>query len=230
MNPLVGFLPPGAGANLSYRVTPKQGLATGTQLAEQASIVFVGASPMSTATWVNTIDNSPPVSHVSALLSTSTCPAFKVSWSGSDMGSGLQSFAIYVSDSGGRFTVWLSNTTAASANYQGSIGHTYGFYSIATDLTGNVEAGKTSAEASTSVTASDPCGAPSLSGQITEVVQTGSTVTATLTHTNLGFTAAQAVNINQMTFRTLSGSGTVTSASPRCLSPQGLLESGHQPP
>ena len=60
MNPLVGFLPPGAGANLSYRVTPKQGLATGTQIAEQASIVFVGASPMSTATWVNTIDNSPP--------------------------------------------------------------------------------------------------------------------------------------------------------------------------
>jgi hypothetical protein len=102
----------------------------------------------------------------------------------------------------------------------------YSFYSIATDLVGNVEGAKTTAEASTSVTASGPCGPPSLSGQLSSVVQSGTTVTATLTLANTGFTAAQAVNINQMAFRTLSGSGTVTLASPELPAPEGPLGIG----
>jgi hypothetical protein len=39
--------------------------------------------------------------------------------------------------------------------FTGQLGHTYGFYSIATDLLGNVEGSKTSAEATTTVTS--PC-------------------------------------------------------------------------
>ena len=46
------------------------------------------------------------------------------------------------------------------------------------------------------------------------VVQSGTTVTASLQLTNTGFTAAQTVNINQITLRTLSGTGTVTLTSP----------------
>jgi hypothetical protein len=65
-----------------------------------------------------------------------------------------------------------------------------------------------------------------LGGQITNVSQSGTTVTATLTLTNTGFTAAQAVNINQMTFRTLSGSGTVTLATPVLPAAQGPLGIG----
>jgi hypothetical protein len=109
-------------------------------------------SPINTPLWSNTIDNTPPVSHVAALPVASTCPAFRVSWSGSDVSSGLQGFTVYVSDTGSPFTPWLSNTTASSAESTGAVGHTYSFYSIASDLASNLETGKTSAEASTTVT------------------------------------------------------------------------------
>lgn len=224
-NPLAGFLPPGAGGSVSFTVAPTAP-ATGTQITNTATVVFDANAPINTQNWINTIDNTPPVSHVSALSATSTCPAFRVSWSGSDVGSGLQGFTIYVSDSGAPYTAWLSNTTAASGDYMGAAGHAYSFYSIATDLVGNLEGAKTTAEASTSVTASGPCGAPSLSGQLSNVVQSGTTVTATLTLSNTGFTAAQAVNINQITFRTLSGSGAVTLASPTLPAAEGPLAIG----
>jgi hypothetical protein len=137
-----------------------------------------------------------------------------VGWSGSDVGSGVQGFTIYSSDNGGPFVAWLSNTTAAAGTFTGTAGHAYSFYSIATDLTGNVEAAKTSAEASTSVTVAGTCGPPSLSAQMLNVAQSGTTVTANLQLTNTGFTAAQAVNINQVTLRSLGGTGTVTLTSP----------------
>lgn len=226
VNPLVGFLPPGAVADVSFSITPTPGLITGTQIADQAMVVFDANPALSTTVWTNTIDNTAPISHVSTLTATSSCPAFRVSWSGSDVGSGLQGFTIFVSDNADPFTAWVSNTTAASADYVGMIGHTYSFYSIATDLTGNAEGAKTTAEASTSVAAAGPCGAPSLSGQLSNVAQSGTTVTATLTLTNTGFTAAQAVNINQITFRTLSGSGVVTLASPALPAVEGPLSIG----
>jgi hypothetical protein len=214
LNPLVGFLSPGTGASVSFSVTPTAGLGTGTQVAEQATVVFDANAPINTPTWVNTIDNTPPVSHVSALPSASSCPNFRVGWSGSDVGSGVQGFTIYSSDNGGPFVAWLSNTTAAAGTFTGTAGHAYSFYSIATDLTGNVEAAKTSAEASTSVTVAGTCGPPSLSAQMLNVAQSGTTVTANLQLTNTGFTAAQAVNINQVTLRSLGGTGTVTLTSP----------------
>jgi hypothetical protein len=225
-NPLVGFLPAGAGANVSFSVTPAPGVATGTQVVEQATVVFDGQAPMSTPTWVNTIDNANPISHVSALATASTCPSFRVNWSGSDAGSGLQGFTIFRSDNGSPYTPWLSNTSAAAATYTGAVGHIYSFYSIATDLTGNVEGGKTSAEASTTVTAAGPCGSPSLSGQVLSSSRSGITVTVNLQLTNTGFTAAQAINISQITARTLSGSGTVTLSGPALPAAEGPLGIG----
>jgi hypothetical protein len=77
-----------------------------------------------------------------------------VNWSGTDDagGSGVRSYDIYVSDNGGAYTLWQSDTSATSASYTGTIGDTYSFYSVATDNVGNVEATPTSAEASTTVT------------------------------------------------------------------------------
>jgi len=226
LDPSVGFLPPGAGAAVAFGVTPVSGIATGSQVREQATVVFDANPPTSTQVWANTIDNSAPVSHASVLPAASTCPAFRVSWTGSDIGSGLQGFTIYASDNGGPFAAWLSNSTAASADFTGTIGHTYSFYSIATDLVGNIEATKTSAEATTIITGSGPCGPPSVSAQLSNVAQSGTTVTATLILTNTGFTAAQALNINQITFRTLAGSGTVTLASPAVPAAEGPLAIG----
>lgn len=224
-DPLAGVLPPGAEGSVSFTAAPKAPV-TGTQISNTATVVFDVNQPINTPAWINTIDNSPPVSRVSALAATSTCPDFRVSWSGSDVGSGLQGFTIFGSDNGSPFTPWLSNTTAAAATYKGVPGHTYAFYSIATDLTGNLEVGKASGETSTAVAGSGICGPPSLSGQASGVTKTGTTVTVNLHLTNTGFTPAQAVNINQITFRTLSGSGTVTLATPALPAAEGPLDIG----
>jgi len=63
-----------------------------------------------------------------------------VSWSGTDPGgSGIATFEVFVSDNGGAFTVFQSATAASSATFTGQAGHTYGFYSVATDDDGIVE-------------------------------------------------------------------------------------------
>jgi hypothetical protein len=97
------------------------------------------------------IDATKPVSHVTALPATATTPNFSVQWSGTDATSGLANYTIYVSNNGGPFAPWLSNVTSTQAYYTGSLLHTYGFYSIATDNAGNVENPKTAAEATTHV-------------------------------------------------------------------------------
>jgi hypothetical protein len=150
-NPLIGFLPPGEGGNVAFGVKPALGLATGSQVTEQATIVFQGASPMSTAAWTNSIDNTAPVSQIQPLPSAETSVNFTVQWAGTDVGSGIQDFTIYVSDNGGPFTPFQTNTTATSAQFMGQTGHTYGFYSIARDLVGNIEVPKTAADATTTV-------------------------------------------------------------------------------
>ena len=91
------------------------------------------------------------MSHVTALPATATTPNFSVQWSGTDATSGLANYTIYVSNNGGPFAPWLSNVTSTQAYYTGSLLHTYGFYSIATDNAGNVENPKTAAEATTHV-------------------------------------------------------------------------------
>jgi len=140
-DPTAGFLPPGGEGGVFFTVMPKQDLATDTRIQNQAAIVFDVNSPMSTQTWLNTLDNTPPTSHVVALPS----------WSGADFGSGVQDFTIFVSDNGGSFAPFLTNTSANSATFSGQVGHTYGFYSIARDLVGNLEAAKSAAEATTQV-------------------------------------------------------------------------------
>jgi hypothetical protein len=114
-------------------------------------VVFDANAPLYTPPWCNTFDTTPPVSHVTALPPTEANPSFLVQWSGSDVGAGISTFTIYVSDNGGAFSVWQQDTTATSAVFSGQVGHSCGFYSIATDLVGNVENAKTSAEATTTI-------------------------------------------------------------------------------
>jgi hypothetical protein len=78
-----------------------------------------------------------------------------VQWTGSDVGAGIENYSVFVSDNGGLFSAFQTDTTAVSALFTGEVGHTYVFYSIARDLVGNVEAAKTLGEATTTVTISD---------------------------------------------------------------------------
>ena len=155
-DPTVGFLPPDANGvegqgSVVFTVMPKAGLTTGAQIKNQASVVFDANAPISTATWLNTLDVTPPQSSVTALPSQESQTSFSVAWSGTDVGSGIGSYSIYVSDNGAPFTVFENSATATSAQFAGQPGHTYGFYSRAIDAAGNLEASKSVADTMTSV-------------------------------------------------------------------------------
>ena len=143
---LDGFLPPninppeGEGF-VTFSVYPRDSPLQGTRIANQATIVFDVNEPISTAEIVNIIDDTGPASSVDALPAQTSSAEFTVSWSGTDNenGSGIAYYTVYVQDDGSAFVPWLSMTPDTSATFTGVDGHTYGFYSIATDNVGNVE-------------------------------------------------------------------------------------------
>jgi hypothetical protein len=186
-DPTIGFLPADTDgmkgqASVVFNVALKPGLPTGTQIANMASIVFDSNAPIATPTWVNIIDIDAPVSRVSALPATETSTMFPVAWSGTDNGSGITSYDVYVSDNGAAFTLWQSAVQTTTANYTGTAGHTYGFYSIATDKVGNVELAKNAAETATQVSAALLATTTTLSASSTSAsVGTSITFTATVT-------------------------------------------------
>jgi hypothetical protein len=146
-----------SGSGLSYTVSISNitgdgslGISIAANTAvDQAGNKAAAAGPSSTVL----VDNTPPTSTVAALPQYST-GSFTVSWSGSDNpgGSGLASFTIYVIDNGGPATPIATNTTATSLVYSNVVnGHTYGFFSIATDNAGNTQPAPSTPQASTTV-------------------------------------------------------------------------------
>ena len=110
-----------------------------------------GTGSLSTS-WL--MDTTPPTSTVNSLPAQTTSTSFTVSVTSSDptgsngsTPSGVASIAIYDSKDGGAFTLFATVTPASpSAFFTGQAGHTYGFYSIATDNAGNVQATPTAAQ------------------------------------------------------------------------------------
>ena len=97
-------------------------------------------------------DTLPPVSTMAVLPETSRV-SIPLSWSGADNtnGSGIAFYDVYVSENGGPFQRWLSETLNTSAIYQGTLGRTYAFYSIAVDRAGNRQVAPTAPDAQTLV-------------------------------------------------------------------------------
>jgi RHS repeat-associated protein len=180
-NPDAGFLPPNNANHdgegfINYSVKPKADLPTGTAIDAKAKIIFDFNTPIDTPQWTNTIDVDAPTSKISTLPATTNMPNFTVAWTGSDSGSGVVSYDIYVSDTGSEFKIWKKATTDTSATYSGIIGHTYTFYSIATDGVGRTQT-TPSAQISTQLIAAN--NAPSQlvlnPSQVAENVAIGST-------------------------------------------------------
>ncbi len=95
------------------------------------------------------IDTTPPTSSVTA-LPTFSPTQFTVHWSGTDTGgSGVATFDVFVSDNFSPFTALLTGTTLTSALFTGQSGHSYGFYSVATDNAGNRQTTPAAAQATT---------------------------------------------------------------------------------
>jgi hypothetical protein len=187
-DPLAGFLPPDNAAgqgegSITYTIAPAAGLSTGAQIMNQASIVFDVNAPITTPTTTNTIDATPPTSSISPLPATST-PAFEVSWSGQDVGSGIAGYDIYVSNNGGPWTAWLVGATNTSALYTGVVANSYAFYSVAFDEVGNAQInptipGATTTTAGTVVTPVPINVARSAGGNLTLTWSQGTLLAAT---------------------------------------------------
>ena len=219
-NPEEGFLPPDntsdAGAGfVTYTVAPRSAEATGTVIDAKATVTFQAGLPdqssLDTAPISNTIDAGTPTSTVAALPASS--PAmFTVHWTGQDDagGSGIASFDIYVSDDGGPFTAWLTGTQTTSAAYTGKDGHTYAFYSVATDNVGNVQATPATAQTTTTVQVAPTTNLGAISGAGTY----GGTATLTATLTAGGAAlAGQAVTFTLTAGGSTTPVGTATTGS-----------------
>jgi len=188
-NLLTGFLAPEDGTGrgigfVSFTVSPNAGLATGTQIRNVALVTFdlgqsiatdqvndqdptQGIDPTKQA--LVTIDSVPPTSSVSPLPANESTTSFTVTWSGQDDpgGSGVAFYNIYESEDGGPYALWQSDTTQTSATFTGNYGHTYAFYSVATDNVGNQEATPSAAQASTTCFGEPGIAlAPSISGPV----------------------------------------------------------------
>ena len=155
----VGFLPPedGTGRGMgyfNYIIESKPDLSTGTEIRNVAYIMFDGAETIGTD-WVDphdpsqgidtnkqalvTIDADPPSSEVTGPSGAATNANFTVCWDGSDLGSGVAGFDVYVSTNGGPWTLWLANTPLTCETFAGLNDTTYGFYSVARDGAGHTE-------------------------------------------------------------------------------------------
>ncbi len=137
-----------------------------------------------------TVDTVPPSSSVNTLPAISPAATFPVTWSGSDS-SGIASYDVYVSDNGGPFRPFLTATTQTSAPYTGSDGHSYGFYSVATDNAGNRQPAPSGAQATTQVVIPNPTSTAIASDHASGAVY-GQTVTVTATVTVAGAGGATA--------------------------------------
>ena len=155
-DPTLGFLPPdtdgrkGQGT-VTFSVTPKVSLADATPVANQASIVFDANPAIATPAWSNTLDLSAPTAKVQAIRPQAGSTSFDVDWSGTDAGSGVRNYTVYVADGSAPFTPWLTQSSATTATYAGVSGHRYAFYVIGNDGAGNTEPAKSAAEASVTV-------------------------------------------------------------------------------
>jgi RHS repeat-associated protein len=170
---LAGFLQPENGTgrgqgHVSYVVRPHAGLPTGTVIRNVALITFDGAETIATnqidphdptkgtdpaKEAFNTIDAGTPTSGVAALPAVSTAANFTVTWAGADDagGSGVASYTVFVSDNGGPFVPFLTDTPLTSALFPGQDGHTYAFFTVAADGVGHHEAAPATADATTTV-------------------------------------------------------------------------------
>ncbi len=136
-DPFLGFLPPNVtppegDGFVSFFVGLKDELGTNDEIRNKASIVFDANEPIITNEYLNTLDLDKPESRVLPLES-NTKDHFTVSWTGTDKGSGIGAYSVYVLENDTLLWPWKLRTPETSAVFVGDVGSTYKFYSIAID-------------------------------------------------------------------------------------------------
>ncbi len=149
-DPQLGFLPadikpPAGQGGVSFTVQPKPGLRTRSAVANAATIVFDRNAPITTATWTNTIDATPPHSRITRITRTTVRTrrgrnhALLIRWSGGDLGSGIVNYTIFAAKGRHRFSAVLSRARLKHATFTCQVGSSYRFYVVAQDAVGNVQ-------------------------------------------------------------------------------------------
>lgn len=155
-DPFVGFLPPnkkspeGEGF-VSFSVGLKKELGTNSVIKNRAEIIFDQNKPIITNQYINKLDTDLPESRIYALDAT-TDSRFPLAWTGSDKGSGVAGYNIFVLENDTLLYIWKANTTVLMDDFEGKVGSNYKFYSIATDNVSLVENTPDSYDAQTTVT------------------------------------------------------------------------------
>jgi hypothetical protein len=160
-DPFAGYLPPidPEGYNIgwvNFSIQANEDLPSETIFTNQAHVNFDGVGPWGPAPpygpYTNTYDFDAPESSVMMLDNEVTDTTITLSWMGEDgNGAGIAFYDIYVSENGAAYELWLPRIDTIAADFSGTIGSTYQFYSIATDKVGNIEEEPDTEDASTSI-------------------------------------------------------------------------------
>jgi hypothetical protein len=182
-DPLAGFLPPNGDppegeGSVRFLIEPRT-RADGTQLTNEATIVFDTNEPIATGPWTNTLDGTAPSSSVSPLAGSTRSLSIPVAWTAGDAVSGVGPVEIWVQRDGGTPELWqvATDPTVTTGTFEGVDGSTYAFWTRARDRAGNIEASPVSPDAVTTIRLNRP---PTAAGQAVSTEQ-GTDVPITLT-------------------------------------------------
>lgn len=137
-DPDQGFLPPnlihpqGQGS-VSFTIDLKHKAQHDLRIENKANIIFDSTLPIITNIFYNSFDLSVPESGVTGELSTDKS-TISLEWTGTDSGSGISTYNIYMSVNGGQDTLLLSGTTATNLTLPAESGNVYRFFSRARGL------------------------------------------------------------------------------------------------
>lgn len=141
-DPMNGVLPineDGSGiGQILFDISLKEGLAHGTEIPNQATIIFDANEPITTPTWTNIVDAVTPTSKVD-YTSMEKPDTVTLHFTGEDEGSGVWHYTVYVQD--GKNAPWREAgvTDSCAFDFEYAEGIDYGFCVLATDSAGNVE-------------------------------------------------------------------------------------------
>jgi hypothetical protein len=162
-DPDVGLLPPNNASSegqgsVSFFVMLKNDPEHKASITNQASIVFDANPEIITNKHLTTFDLKAPESAVKSLSANTAARKFMVNWSGTDDGSGIDGYDIYVSKNDSAYRLWLAGTAETSATFTSPADGTYKFSSLAVDKTCNRETFTEIPDATTNVvtTIDDP--------------------------------------------------------------------------
>ena len=138
-----------------FNMKSNQGLPSGTEIRNNATIQFEIFESLTTNSTLNIIDDISPSCIMNSLPPITTESPFSISWQSTDSTGVVATSTVFVSTNGFAYRELLqnetSNVTDSSLLFIGSPGTTYYFSCIATDIAGNSEVQVPAAETSTTV-------------------------------------------------------------------------------